>query len=186
VSSPDPKEVRAVMVARGLRRPEDESEPTPPEYRLYASVKEHEARMTEITVLIARRQADEAEVAREREHQARVRTHGWRVRAARAWSQKNGFRVGARGRVPAAVMAAFNEAVEKGELNVAEPPFKEGDRVTHWREPERIGTVVSVQADRYSNEHVTGVRWTPDGQVIPYRSGLTLHTDATEEPTDEA
>jgi hypothetical protein len=31
---PDPAEVRAVMVARGLRDPDDTAEVTPPEYRL--------------------------------------------------------------------------------------------------------------------------------------------------------
>jgi hypothetical protein len=163
------------MVTRGLRRPDDDSEPTPPEYRLYAQVKESEARLAEFAKQRARREADAAEAAREREHQARVRTHAWQVQAARAWARRNGIRVGARGRVSAGVMAAFIEAVEKGELNMAKPPFKEGDRVTHWREPERIGTVVSVRPDRYSNEYVTSVRWAPEGPAVPYRSGLSLH-----------
>ncbi|MGP4112959.1 Lsr2 family DNA-binding protein [Streptomyces sp. 4N509B] len=184
----DPADVRAVMVARGLREPGDDSEPTPPEYRLYAMVQQHEAQMAEIAVRAARREADQAEVAREKKVQERVLTWSWRVQAARAWAQRNGYRVAARGRVPRAVMAAFDEAVEKGELNMSEPPFAVGDLVTHGREPERVGTVASVQPDRYSNEYVTGVRWTPQGPVIPYRSGLTLHTPAAamKEPTRDA
>jgi hypothetical protein len=126
-------------------------------------------------------------VAREREHQARVRTHAWQVKAARAWAQANGLSVAARGRVPATVMAAFNEAVEKGEMNVSTPPFTKGDEVTHRREPDRVGTVVSVTPDPYSNEYITAVRWIPDGPAIPYPSGLTLHRPAAlEEPGDDA
>jgi hypothetical protein len=184
---PDPAEVRAVMVARGLRGPDDTAEVTPPEYRLYAQIKTHETRRAELAEQAERRHADAAEAAREREHQARVGTHAWQVKAARAWAQANGLSVATRGRVPATVMAAFNEAVEKGEINVSTPPFTKDDEVTHRREPNRVGTVVSVTPDRYSNEYVTAVRWIPDGPAIPYRSGLTLHRPAAlKEPGDDS
>ncbi|WP_188285306.1 hypothetical protein [Streptomyces sp. CBMA29] len=48
-----------------------------------------------------------------------------------------------------------------------------GDCVTHFREPQRVGTVVSIQDDRHSWDRIYNVVFIENGYAIPYRSGLT-------------
>lgn len=47
-----------------------------------------------------------------------------------------------------------------------------GDLVTHFRDPERVGTVVSIQNDRHSWDRIYNVVFIENGYAIPYRSGL--------------
>ncbi len=54
---------------------------------------------------------------------------------------------------------------------MAEHPLKKGDKVTHPRNPDRLGTVVEVEEDRYSyTDPIYHVAWSEDGPAIPYRN----------------
>ncbi|MGI5196917.1 Lsr2 family DNA-binding protein [Streptomyces sp. CA-288835] len=172
----DPAVVRAWIVKRGLLMGEDDGSPvTPPEYRLYRYEMERERRLKEVAVRVEYRKHDEAAREAERSRRAWVASEAFRTQAAREWAQRNGFRVGQRGRVPAAVLVAFVEAAEKGELHLSGPEFKTGDRVSHSRFPERIGHVVSVEREKWAPEYVYSIAWGPaDGRTVPYRSGLRL------------
>jgi hypothetical protein len=181
VNTPDPETVRAWTIQQGLAAPDDTSEVTPPEYRAYANWAAHKERMAELDKEQERKRRDMAQVAREREYQAQVKTHAGRVRMARAWGQQHGYPVAQRGRVPARVMSAFLAAVEQGTLVTTPPEFQVGERVTQPEDPQRVGTIRTVEPDPYSGQYVYGVQWQNGGRIIPYRTDLqhTHHADDT-------
>lgn len=65
-------------------------------------------------------------------------------------------------------------------MNDSSKTIKQGDKVTHFRDPERVGTVVKTRPDQHTNETVYVVAWTKDGPGITYRSGLAKVTDGGE------
>ncbi|MER6382113.1 Lsr2 family DNA-binding protein [Streptomyces sp. NPDC001118] len=104
----DDDTVRKFIVMLGLRKPDDDSPPTPPEYRLfnsqypsYLAQKKREAEER------ARSEARSREVAAAAE---KARQHAWRMRDMREWGRDNGYFVGTRGRIPRKVIEAYKEA----------------------------------------------------------------------------
>jgi hypothetical protein len=49
-----------------------------------------------------------------------------------------------------------------------------GDRVTHFKNPGRVGTVMDVECDQSSGDYVVHVGYTLDGPWIPYYFGLKI------------
>lgn len=48
--------------------------------------------------------------------------------------------------------------------------IKAGDKVTHWSEPNKPGTVIEVEPDKHSSDDpIYHVVWTEGGPAIPYR-----------------
>ncbi|MER6086518.1 Lsr2 family DNA-binding protein [Streptomyces bluensis] len=172
---PDRAAVRAWTVKKGLVTEDDGSPVTPPEIRAYLSGMKHERRLKEIAVLVAYRTHDDGARAEERSRRAWVASEAFRTRAAREWGTRQGLKVGKRGRVPAAVMAAFLGAAEKGELRPSAPEFKVRDIVAHTEFPERVGHVIRIEYQEWAPELIYTVRWSSEGSPsVPYRSGLRL------------
>ncbi|MEU7187426.1 hypothetical protein [Streptomyces sp. NPDC045369] len=102
-----PERARAHVIAKGLTHAADTGPVTPAEYRLYDSWQRHEARMAEVRAATEERRAREAQEAMTRE--ANRWTPGKERRWAREWGRANGWAVGTRGRVSAALLAAYRE-----------------------------------------------------------------------------
>jgi hypothetical protein len=105
----DHEDVRAYMVRKGMRDADDYVPVTPPEIRFYVAYKPRDdARDTQEAE--RKRQSEEmwerAKVAQERRW--RMKEH---MRKAREWGRENGFFVGTRGRIPARVWSAYQEAI---------------------------------------------------------------------------
>jgi hypothetical protein len=106
---PDLEEVRAYMIRKGHRHPDDPWPVSPPEVRFYLLDKPlddatRERRERE------RRKSEEtwAEAARLREAAAEYREH---KRKAREWGRQAGLFVGTRGRIPDAVWQGYQESI---------------------------------------------------------------------------
>ncbi|WP_188285308.1 Lsr2 family protein [Streptomyces sp. CBMA29] len=106
---PDPEEVRAYMVAKGMRRPDEDSAVTPPEVRFFLDYK-HRDDAREAAEAQRRRQ-QEASWKRAKAAQQAAWEHKEHMRKAREWGRENGHRVGTRGRIAAVVWSGYQQAM---------------------------------------------------------------------------
>ncbi|MCZ4119054.1 Lsr2 family DNA-binding protein [Streptomyces sp. H39-S7] len=106
---PDPEAVRAYMVAKDMRQPDDHSAVTPPEVRFFLVYKHRddarEVRETEI-----RREQEEC-WERAQAAQTAAWEHKEHMRKAREWGRANSFTVGTRGRIAAVVWSGYQQAM---------------------------------------------------------------------------
>lgn len=59
-------------------------------------------------------------------------------------------------------------------------PPERGNRVTHFKNPDRVGTVMKVVQDPRSDEYIVYVGYTTDGPWIPYYYGLSIIDSSAE------
>ncbi|WP_340376622.1 histone-like nucleoid-structuring protein Lsr2 [Streptomyces sp. SS7] len=108
MTEPDPALVREFMVLSRLREPDDMREVTPPEVRYFNS---YYPAHVEREKRAAQRRAQQEEWDRQRRESAKEAAHrAWLMKDMRKWGPENGFFVGTRGRIPRAVIEAYNEA----------------------------------------------------------------------------
>lgn len=105
----DLAEVRAYTVSKGLVEPGSTTPVSAPEIRLFLSQKPWEDAARERRER-ERREREEmwAEAEKVREAAVEFREH---KRRAREWGRENGFFVGTRGRIPAAVWQGYQESI---------------------------------------------------------------------------
>lgn len=106
---PDAEEVRAYMVAKNMRRPDDFLAVTPPEVRFFLGYKHRDDAREAAEA--ARRQEQEVTWERAKTAQQAAWEHKEHMRKAREWGRTNGHTVGTRGRIAAAVWSGYQQAM---------------------------------------------------------------------------
>lgn len=108
---PDPEDVRAYMVAKDMRRPDDFSAVTPPEVRFFLAYKPLDDKRAAREAENRRKDAESWE--RAKAAQAAAWEHREHMRKAREWGRANGHQVGTRGRIAARVWTAYAASIGK-------------------------------------------------------------------------
>jgi len=93
---------------KGLRRHDDDSPVTPPEFRLFDS--QYPSYLAEQARKKREREESDRRAAESRAAAQRDYEHRKLMRDMREWGRENGYFVGTRGRIPRRVVEAYNEA----------------------------------------------------------------------------